>query len=216
MTSFPIEEAYPNDLGSKPVEIQPTGERAASSTGRGPMFSLSEILPSWRGERADFVRAPLLAGIAIKQAQLADARWAVISVVTTFDYDGMYEEVGEILGCADLEAGTAICHELLASRMRELLAANPSWAPIGSAVLPRAVMPATRAVLDGDPLPPYVCGAKVGNEVMYDSVYVRCYVCPAIGLSDPLTNLLTQLASAGLASLDESLIAYLTRAGEAI
>lgn len=186
----------------------------ASRTHPPEMFDLSEIYPFWRGQRAAFIRAPLIAGISGQRTELTGAHWAVISVITTHDYDGVYEDIGEIIGADDSEAGTSTCHELLAIRTRDLLATNPSWTPIGGAVLPRSVLPATGTVLDGDPLPVHVCGAKVGNEKLYDSVYVRCYLCPTDGSSDRLTNLLARLSSDGLASLNDSLVSYLTRRGK--
>lgn len=113
------------------------------------MFALPEIYPFWRGERAAFVRASLLAGIAAERTRLTDARWASLSV-TTHDYDGLYEEIGEIVGVADPETAASVCHNLLATQARGLLTANPLWSPIGEAVYVRSY----RCPADGpsDPL----------------------------------------------------------------
>lgn len=177
------------------------------------MFELSEIYPFWRGRRAIFVRAPLLAGIATVQSTFTGARWAVLSVETAHDYDGMWESISEIIPVEDVESGETACHELLSKRTRELFAQDPARTLISDAALPRSVMPASGSVMGGDPLPVQVCSVKVGNEEMYDSVYVRCYVCSAAGSSDPLTNLLTRYASGGLASLDDEFVSYLIRVG---
>jgi hypothetical protein len=179
-------------------------------------FDLSEILPAWRGNRAAFVRAPLLAGIAIKRIELIAAQWVVFSVITTHDYDSMYEEIGELIGVSSPVAGTEACHDLVATRTQNLLAANPQWARIGESVLPRSVLPATGTVLDGDPLPVHVFGEKVGNAELYDAVYVRCYLCASTGDVDPLTNVLTRLASNGHGGLNDEFVSYLMKIGEGI
>ena len=181
---------------------------------RPEMFEPSEMYPFWRGRRAAFVRGPLIAGIATLKATLVGARWVVMSVETTHDYDGMWESVGEIIPVEDRDAGVTVCHELLSNRTRELFVADPSRTLISEAVLPRSIMPATGSVIGGDPLPAQICSVKVGNKEMYDSVYARCYVCSAAGPSDPLTNLLERYASAGLASLDGEFVSYLTKLGE--
>lgn len=177
------------------------------------MFELQEIYPFWSGRRAAFVRATLLAGISVVQARLIDARWVIFSVVTTHEYDSLDEAIGEIISIASLEDGIAACHELLTIRTRELLNTNPSWARIGEGVLPRAVMAATGIVLEGDPMPVHICGAKVGNAGTYDAVYVRCYLCSSDGPAEPLTNMLEKLASDGPASLNDAFVIHLASIG---
>lgn len=177
------------------------------------MFSLSEIFPFWRGDRAAFVRAPLLAGIACMRSTLAGTRFVVLIVVETYDYDGMFQEIGEMGPVEDREAGIAACHELLARRTGELLADNPSWTLIDATVRPRSVMAATRIVVEGDPLPAHVCGSKVGNEPNYESVCVRCYVCTADGSADPLPDFLRRHSGDGLIGLQDTLIKYLEKVG---
>ena len=179
------------------------------------LFALSEIFPFWSGQLGSQVRKPLLAGIAAKRTELAQAKWVAISVVTTFDFDSVYEEIGELVGASDPEAGASVCHDLLEMRKRELFTANPSWEQIGDSAHPRSLLPATRTVLPDDPLPAHVCGVKVGKPELYDAVYVRCYVCSTNGEADPLRNLLAQLANAGFASLDEALRAYFIKIGKA-
>lgn len=97
-----------------------------NSSSRAETLPLSEIFPFWRGDRAAFMRAPLLSGIAAMRATLAGARFVVLSVIETFDYDGMLQNIGEMVVVEDREAGIAVCHELLAKRIGELLAENPS------------------------------------------------------------------------------------------
>ena len=177
------------------------------------MFHLSEIFPFWRGDRAAFVRAPLLAGIASMRATLTGARFVVLSVIETYDYDGMFQDIGEVVPVEDREAGIAICHELMAKRNEELLADNPSWTLIDATVRPRSVMAATRIVVEGDPLPAHVCGSKVGNEPIYEAVYVRCYVCTADGSADPLPDFLRRLSGDSLIGLQDTLIKYLEKVG---
>jgi len=177
------------------------------------MFSLSEIFPFWRGDRAAFVRAPLLTGIASMRATPAGARFVVVSVIETYDYDGMFQDIGEMVPVEDREAGIGFCHELLAKRIEELLADNPSWTLIDAAVRPRSVMAATRTVVEGDPLPAHVCGSKVGNEPIYEAVYVRCYVCAADGSVDPLPDFLRRLSGDNLIGLQDTLIEYLEKVG---
>ena len=177
------------------------------------MLELSDIYPFWRGARVPSIRAPLLAGIAAAQATLAGSNWVVLSMMTSFDYDTTWETIGDLIATENREAGAIACGELLARRTSELLAANPSWSIIGDPVLPRSVLPATRTVLHGDPLPVAECSVKVGNTVMYESTYVRCYVCSAEGPSDPLTNLLTNYASEGFGNINDAFVSYLTQLG---
>lgn len=184
-----------------------------NSSSRTEMFSLSEIFPFWRGDRAAFVRPSLLTGIASMRATLAGARLVVLSVIVTHDYDGMFQDIGEMVPVEDKEAGIAVCHELLARRIEELLADNTSWTLIDAAVRPRSVMAATRIVVEGDPLPAHVCGSKVGNEPMYEAVYVRCYVCAADGSADPLPDFLRRLSGDSLIGLQDTLIEYLEKVG---
>jgi len=177
------------------------------------MLRLSEIFPFWQGDRAAFVRAPLLAGIASMRATLAGARFVVLSVIETYDYDGMFQDIGEIVAVKDREAGIAACHELLARRIGELLADNPSWTLINATVRPRSVMAATRIVVEGDPLPAHVCGSKVGHEPHYESAYVRCYVCSTDGSADPLPDFLRRHSGNDLIGLRNTLIEYLEKVG---
>ena len=177
------------------------------------MFSLSEFFPFWRGDSAAFVRPSLLTGIASTRATLAFARFVVLSVIVTYDYDGMFQDIGEMVPVEDQEAGIAVCHELLARRIEELLADNSSWTLIDAAVRPRSVMAATRSVVEGDPLPAHVCGSKVGNEPIYEAVYVRCYVCAADGSADPLPDFLRRLSGDSLIGLQNTLIKYLEKVG---
>lgn len=74
-------------------------------------------------------------------------------------------------------------------------------------------MAATRVVVEGDPLPAHVCGSKVGNEPMYEAVYVRCYVCAADGSADPLPDFLRRLSGDSLIGLQDTLIKYLEKVG---
>lgn len=138
----------------------------------------------------------------------------VLSVEATFEYDSMSESIGEIIPIEDRKSGVTACHELLSKRTRSLLAENSSWTLISEAALPRSVMPSTGSIIGGDPLPAQICSVKVGNDEMYDAVYVRCYVCSTAGPSDPLTNFLTRYASGGLASLDDEFVRYLAKLGE--
>ena len=177
------------------------------------MFRLSEISPFWRGDRAAFVRPSLLAGIASMRATLAGERFVVLSVIETYDYDGMFQDIGEIMPVEDREAGIAVSHELLARRIEELLADNPSWTPIDATVRPRSVMAATRIVVERDPLPAHVCGSKVGNEPIYEAVYVRCYVCAADGSADPLPDFLRRHSGDSFIGLQDTLIKYLEKVG---
>ena len=176
-------------------------------------FELSDIYPFWHGKRGDGIRAPLLAGIIAAQAKLAGSSWTVLSVMNSFDYDSCWENIGDIIATESRETGQAACRELLARRTTELLAENPAWSIIGDPVLPRSVLPATRSVLDGDPLPAHECSVKVGDTAMYESTYVRCYVCSAKGSSDPLTNLLANHARDGMASINDAFVSYLTELG---
>ena len=126
----------------------------------------------------------------------------------------MWESIGDIIPVEDSGSGLVACHELLAKRTRELFAEDPFRILISESALPRSVMPATGAIIGGDPLPVQVCSVKVGNKEMYEAVYVRCYVCELSGSSDPLTNLLARYASDGMASLNDEFVSYLTKLGE--
>lgn len=181
----------------------------------GPeLFSLSDVFPFWTGRRAKFIEAPLRHGIEIAKRQFAGTRLFVYSAITEFDYDGMSQRMGDVIGVANVADGPAIGNQLLDTTKSAMLAKNETWKLMSEDVLPRNVLPATGTVVSGDPHPHHIAGIKIGDKEMYESAYIRIYSISCDGDADPLTNLLSKLATRSDMSLQDDFISYLQWIGK--
>lgn len=169
-------------------------------------FQLETICPAWKGCRIIALKHPLLNGLSIVRARLADARFALFNLITEFDYDGPMEKVTFLEGYPDQKSATDAAAQLMADGVSETLTEREGWRILYQGALPREVLPATLSVLPGS-FPPQYAAHKLGDGTPYNSLYYRTYLIarqPDCDLADQI------LAYDGIA---EVIVDYLSRVG---
>ena len=175
-------------------------------------FPLSELYPTWQGQRILALKLPLQQGLARIQADLGPFQYAVFDLVTNFDIDGVWETISTIRGYESRTDAEQAANGLLDAGISCSKQDNPHFALLDRPVLERHILPATRNVLPGR-FPTQFIAAKLGDGSPYDSCYVRAYIVERLdgrrlgdmilsydGLADPLIEFVATLGSGHVAN----------------
>jgi hypothetical protein len=165
-------------------------------------FDLGLVHRGWCGRRRVDLRAPLERGIKIARARLDGCPFAVCTVVSEYDGDGVWDRIVGIEGATSPEQADDAARAAHDAAAGSLLQAHPEWQ--------REPGPVRQHHEFGPDRPLHVAGSRLsGDDHSLEFAYVRAWVFEGGGGGDALDGLLEAFP------MQDELVDWLTQAGSA-
>ena len=139
------------------------------------MFNLATVFPTWQGQMAAFIEAPVRRGVGVLTQQLAGAECVMVEYRVRFDYDGLSKLISRIDPFLSPQAALDELPSIARPTLEAALARHETWSLEEPPAFLADQLPHTGR-RTGEKFPQQVWAAKLGDPKLYESMYLRYYV----------------------------------------